>query len=227
MRSTAPTVRRLTARAGRRPRHRHDGGHPARSPACATPSPWDNRSVTAAKEIPRRLLVLGGGAVGAEMAQALRRLGAEEVTVVEAGDRLLAREEPFAGDEVQAAFEAEGITVAHRRQAGRRLRRRRRRHRARSTTAATIDRRRDPRGRRPPPDHRRHRPGDRRPGAGPLVEVDDQLRASGVAGGWLYAVGDCNGRALLTHMGKYQARLAGDVILGKDAPTGPPRRVPR
>jgi dihydrolipoamide dehydrogenase len=43
------------------------------------------------------------------------------------------------------------------------------------------------------------------------------LRATGVAGGWLYAVGDCNGRALLTHMGKYQARIAGDVILGKPA----------
>ena len=52
---------------------------------------------------------------------------------------------------------------------------------------------------------------------GRFVEVDDQLRAAGVPGGWLYAVGDCNGRALLTHMGKYQARIAADVILGKDA----------
>jgi len=47
------------------------------------------------------------------------------------------------------------------------------------------------------------------------VDVDDTLRAAGVDGGWLYAVGDCNGRALLTHVGKYQARIAGDVILGK------------
>jgi dihydrolipoamide dehydrogenase len=52
---------------------------------------------------------------------------------------------------------------------------------------------------------------------GRYITVDDQLRAVGVAGGWLYAVGDCNGRALLTHMGKYQARIAADVILGKDA----------
>jgi dihydrolipoamide dehydrogenase len=51
---------------------------------------------------------------------------------------------------------------------------------------------------------------------GRSVEVDDSLRAVGVDGGWLYAVGDCNGRALLTHVGKYQARIAGDVILGKD-----------
>jgi dihydrolipoamide dehydrogenase len=51
---------------------------------------------------------------------------------------------------------------------------------------------------------------------GEYVAVDDALRATGVDGGWLYAVGDVNGRALLTHMGKYQARIAGDVILGKD-----------
>jgi dihydrolipoamide dehydrogenase len=52
--------------------------------------------------------------------------------------------------------------------------------------------------------------------AGKYVDVDDHLRATGVPGGWLYAVGDCNGRALLTHMGKYQGRIAGDVILGKE-----------
>ncbi|MGH8902889.1 MAG: hypothetical protein ACRDYA_14765 [Egibacteraceae bacterium] len=46
--------------------------------------------------------------------------------------------------------------------------------------------------------------------------MDGQLRANGIDGGWLYAVGDCNGRALLTHMGKHQARLAGDAILGRD-----------
>ena len=66
-------------------------------PGLADIEPWDNRSATAAKEVPRRLVVLGGGAVGVEMAQAFRRLGSEEVTVVEGGPRLLAREEPFAG----------------------------------------------------------------------------------------------------------------------------------
>jgi dihydrolipoamide dehydrogenase len=50
---------------------------------------------------------------------------------------------------------------------------------------------------------------------GGFVDVDDQLRATGVPGGWLYAVGDVNGRALLTHQGKYQARLCADQILGK------------
>jgi dihydrolipoamide dehydrogenase len=52
---------------------------------------------------------------------------------------------------------------------------------------------------------------------GKPVAVDDRLRAVGVDGDWLYAVGDVNGRALLTHMGKYQARIAGDVIAGRDA----------
>jgi dihydrolipoamide dehydrogenase len=52
---------------------------------------------------------------------------------------------------------------------------------------------------------------------GRSVEVDDRLLATAVDGGWLYAVGDVNGRALLTHMGKYQARIAADVILGRDA----------
>ena len=80
-------------------------------PGLRESSPWDNRTVTSAKELPRRLLVLGGGAIGAEMAQAFKRLGCEHVVVLEGADRLLAREEPFAGEELRAAFEAEGITV--------------------------------------------------------------------------------------------------------------------
>src|SRR5215831_11559471 len=73
--------------------------------------PWDNRAITSAKELPRRLIVLGGGAVGVEMAQAFKRLGCEEVVVLEGARRLLAHEEPFVGEELRAAFEAEGITV--------------------------------------------------------------------------------------------------------------------
>ena len=80
-------------------------------PGLAEARPWDNRAATSTKEVPRRLLVLGGGAVGVEMAQAFKRLGSEEVVVLEGADRLLAREEPFAGEELRAAFEAEGITV--------------------------------------------------------------------------------------------------------------------
>src|SRR4051812_33310451 len=80
-------------------------------PGLAGVRPWDNRSATAARSIPRRLVVLGGGAIGVEMAQAFRRLGSDEVTVIEGSSRLLSREEPFAGDEVRAAFESEDIGV--------------------------------------------------------------------------------------------------------------------
>jgi pyruvate/2-oxoglutarate dehydrogenase complex dihydrolipoamide dehydrogenase (E3) component len=177
--------------------------------------PWDNRSATGSHHVPRRLLVLGGGAVGAELAQAYRRLGSEEVTVVEGGPRLLAREEPFAGEEVRAAFEAEGMTVLTE---------------VRATSAARngavtlgLD---DGRtlegdellvavGRRPKTEDLGVETVGLEPGK--PIEVDDRLRAVGVEGDWLYSVGDSNGRILLTHMGKYQARLAGDVILGKEA----------
>ena len=183
-------------------------------PGLAEAQPWDNRDATAVKALPRRLLVLGGGAIGVEMAQAYRRLGSEEVSVIEAAPRLLFREEPFAGDEVRSALEAEGVRVV---------------------VGAVIDRV-DRDGTDGPVVMSlagRSLVGDellvaagRRVMTGELgldtvglaagrhVEVDDQLRAVGVD--WLYAIGDCNGRAQLTHMGKYQARIAADVILGRD-----------
>jgi pyruvate/2-oxoglutarate dehydrogenase complex dihydrolipoamide dehydrogenase (E3) component len=179
--------------------------------------PWDNRDVTSAKELPRRLLVLGGGAIGAEMAQGYRRLGCETVTVVEGAERLLAREEPFAGQEVRAALEAEGITVL----TGVSMSAVRRHGNDGPVMAALAD------GWEIEADEILVAVG-RRPATGGLgletvglmpercVEVDDRLRGVGVGGGWLYAVGDCNGRALLTHTGKYQGRVAGDVIAGHD-----------
>lgn len=182
-------------------------------------APWDNRDITSAKELPRRLLVLGGGAICAEMAQAFKRLGCETVTIVEALDRLLANEEPFAGEELRAAFEAEGITVI----TGSRMTAARRDGSDGPVIATLED------GRKLTADEllvalgRRPSTGDvglDRVGlgdkAGRYVDVDDQLRVQGVDGDWLYAVGDCNGRALLTHMGKYQGRLCADVVLGKD-----------
>jgi pyruvate/2-oxoglutarate dehydrogenase complex dihydrolipoamide dehydrogenase (E3) component len=180
-------------------------------------SPWDNRSATSAKELPRRLLVLGGGAIGVELAQAFRRLGSEEVTVVEGQDRLLGREEAFAGEEVRAALESEGIAV----HTGSLLTRAERPRPDGPVTATLAD------GRAIETDEILVAVG-RRPATGDLgldavglepgryVEVDYQMRASRVADDWLYAVGDCNGRALLTHMGKYHGRVAADVILGRD-----------
>jgi dihydrolipoamide dehydrogenase len=187
-------------------------------PGLADVRPWDNRSITAAKQVPRRLLVLGGGAIGAEMAQAFKRLGSDEVTVVEGARRLLAREEPFAGDELAAAFGAEGITVI----TGVSMSAVRRSGTDGPVVGTLAD------GREIEADELLVAVG-RRPATGSLgldtvglepgrfVHVDDQLRATGVPGGWLYAIGDCNGRALLTHMGKYHARIASDVIAGRDA----------
>jgi serine phosphatase RsbU (regulator of sigma subunit)/thioredoxin reductase/anti-sigma regulatory factor (Ser/Thr protein kinase) len=80
-------------------------------PGLREAGPWDNQAATSAKELPGRLLVLGGGAVGVKMAQAFRRLGCDDVVVIEGAERLLTHEEPFAGEELRAAFEAEGITV--------------------------------------------------------------------------------------------------------------------
>jgi dihydrolipoamide dehydrogenase len=190
---------------------------------------WDNRDATAAKHVPRRLLVLGGGAIGVELGQAWRRLGADEVTIVESADRLLSMEEPFAGDDVRRGLEADGIVV----EIGVGLSAAGRESEQGPVTGTLAD------GREIEADEILVAVG-RRPNTSDLgvdtvglepgrpIEVDDQLRATAVDGGWLYAVGDVNGRALLTHMGKYQARIAADTILGKPAAAWADHRaVPR
>jgi pyruvate/2-oxoglutarate dehydrogenase complex dihydrolipoamide dehydrogenase (E3) component len=186
-------------------------------PGLREAGPWDNRTITSAKELPRRLLVLGGGAIGAEMAQAFKRLGCEDVVVLEGAERLLAREEPFAGEELRAAFEAEGITVV----TGVRMTAARRLGSGGPVVAEVAD------GREFTGDEILVAVG-RRPATagigletvglepGRTVPVDGQLRACGVPGGWLYAIGDCNGLAPLTHMGKYHGRIAAAVILGTE-----------
>jgi dihydrolipoamide dehydrogenase len=176
---------------------------------------WDNRDVTQATQIPRRLLVLGGGVVGVEMAQAYASLGADEVTIVETQDRLLANEEPEVGDHLAAALRDAGITV--------RL--------DAMVTAVTRDGADGPvtatladgseivadellvaTGRRVASDDLGLDTVDVAPSKGGFVAVDDHLRVPGHE--WLYVVGDANGRSLLTHQGKYQARLVGDAVAG-------------
>jgi pyruvate/2-oxoglutarate dehydrogenase complex dihydrolipoamide dehydrogenase (E3) component len=187
-------------------------------PGLAEARPWDNRGATSAHEVPGRLVVLGGGPVGCELAQAFRRLGSQEVTVVIRGGRLLSREEPFAGEEVRDAFEAEGIPVRTQTQVEAV-------HRDEDGGPVTVrlgngsgelvaDQVLVAAGRRP-------RTGDigldtvgLEPGA--PARVDRRMRVEGVGGDWLFAVGDCNGLAPFTHMGKYQGRLAGDAILGRE-----------
>ncbi|MBA2630002.1 MAG: NAD(P)/FAD-dependent oxidoreductase [Thermoleophilaceae bacterium] len=173
--------------------------------------PWTNREATTAKEVPARLAILGGGVVGVEMAQAWSTLGSQ-VTLIEAADRLLAREEPFAGDQVEESLREHGVDV-------------------RIGVAATAVRASGGQvqveldvggpvraeqllvavGRRPATDEIGLETVELEPGE--AIEVDDHMRASD----WLYAIGDANGRVLLTHMGKYQARVAAENILGREA----------
>jgi len=177
--------------------------------------PWTNREATTAKTVPARLAVLGGGVAGVELAQAWRTLGAQ-LTILERSDRLLDREEPFASEQVADACRALGIDV--------RLDAAVKSVRAEGDEVVVeLDDEAPVRadellvsaGRRP----RTEGIGVESVGleAGESIEVDDQMRATAVAGDWLFAVGDVNGRVLLTHMGKYQARAAADTILGKDA----------
>lgn len=184
-------------------------------PGLAETRPWTSREATSAKRAPRRLAILGGGVVACEMATAWKQLGTEEVTVIVRGARLIPQCESFAGEWLRSAFEQRGITVLT------------------DTTVRQVERRQDgvtgivlSSGRTVSADEvllatgRQARTGDLgletvglRPGS--WLEVDDSMRVKGVTGGWLYAAGDVNHRALLTHMGKYQARVCGDVIAAR------------
>ena len=166
--------------------------------------------------MPRRLAVIGGGVVACEMAHAIRGLGADEVTMLVRGSGLLERMEPFAGELVTAGLETAGITVRMR------------------TGVSKVSRQGDDgpvtltlsggetveadellvaTGRTLNTDDIGLDVVGLEPGK--PVAVDDSLRAEGVEGGWLYAVGDANGRNLLTHMGKYQGRVCADVIVAR------------
>ena len=174
--------------------------------------PWTNREITTAKSAPARLAILGGGVVGVEMAQAWRTLGSQ-VTLIEAVDRLIAREEPFASDQVEESWRELGVDVRVGQKAT---------AVSRDGAEVTVELEHGPAvladeivvaiGRRPHTGDLGLESVGLEPGK--RIEVDDSMRA---AGDWLYAIGDVNGRALLTHMGKYQARVAADVILGKPA----------
>lgn len=183
-------------------------------PGLADAQPWTSREVTSMKAVPRRLVVLGGGVVSVEMAQAVKGLGAEQVVLLVRGTRLLERMEPYAGELVADGLRETGVEIRYgasaasvRRDSG-------------GVTVVLED------GGEVTADEllvavgRRPRTGDLgldtvglEPGSS--VEVDDSMRVPG--SDWLYAAGDVNGRALLTHMGKYQARVCGDVIVARAA----------
>lgn len=181
-------------------------------PGLREARPWTNIEATTAQDVPGRLLILGGGVVGVEMAQAWVSLGSS-VTLVHRGDRLLEREEPFAGEQVREALAEAGVDV--RLETSATAVERGPVYRVQLDDGSTVeaDRLLAAFGRRPRTDDIGLETVGVEPGG--VLHVDDTLRVAGHD--WLYAIGDVNGRALLTHMGKYQGRLAADLIQGKEA----------
>jgi dihydrolipoamide dehydrogenase len=153
--------------------------------------------------------------VACELAQAFRSLGSQEVTILDRGARLLERFEPLVGEKIAGVFGDLGISV-------------------RTSVNVTRVQRQAPNapvqvwfdggwieadeilvatGRVPSTQHIGLETVSLKPGD--WLEVDDTCRVKSVASGWLYAVGDVNHRALLTHIGKYEARACGDAIAAR------------
>jgi dihydrolipoamide dehydrogenase len=192
-------------------------------PGLADARPWTNREITTAKTVPQRLVMLGGGVVGVEMAQAWQRLGSR-VTLVEPGDRVLSREEEFASEQVREALERDGVQILCGTKAARVTRNGSVTVELEGGGTVEADELVVAAGRQPNSDGLGL--GELGFEEGRTVPADDQCRTTV---DWLFAIGDVNGKALLTHMGKYQGRIAADVILGKDArlrgEDAPPPRV--
>jgi pyruvate/2-oxoglutarate dehydrogenase complex dihydrolipoamide dehydrogenase (E3) component len=183
---------------------------------------WTNREATEFKELPESLVVLGGGPVGVELAQAFRRFGSE-VTLVEGDSHLLPREPEAVGDAVASALSEDGIALRlgeHAASAAREDGR----------FVLRFDRGEDATGERLlVATGRRARVEDIgldklgiEPGKGG-IEVDDVLRA----GDGVWAIGDVTGIAPFTHVGKYQARVCARAMLGDEDARADYRAVPR
>lgn len=177
---------------------------------------WNNRDATTSKRVPESMIVLGGGPVGSELAQAWSTLGSS-VTLVEGEGRLLPREEPFAGEQVSASLgDSYGIDVRTGVLA----------ERVSPAGAGVLVELNDGSraeaeellvaiGRVPRTKEIGLDSAGVEPGEHGFLQTDERLRVGGRE--WLYAVGDVNGRALFTHMGKYQAWVAAENVLGREA----------
>jgi len=195
-------------------------------PGLREAKPWTSRDVTNLREVPRRIAVIGGGVVACESTTWLKGLGAQEVTVIEPGPGLLARQEPFAGELLSAEFKRLGVRVllgtavdavqratAADTEVGRA-------HGGPATVTAgsssfEVDEVVVAAGRTPTSaEIGLERLGIDLSESHGYITTDDQMAVFG-GDDWLYAVGDVCGRALLTHMGKYQGRIAGDVIAAR------------
>jgi dihydrolipoamide dehydrogenase len=174
---------------------------------------WNNRDATTAKRVPESMIVLGGGPVGSELSQAWASLGTQ-VTLVEGGPRLLSREEPFAGEEVAASLRenfdvdvrtesmveriaAAGSGVVAELEGGDTI--------AAAEILVAV-------GRAPHTRELDLTAAEIETDKHGFLATDDRMRVGGRE--WLYAIGDASGRALFTHMGKYQAWIAAENLLG-------------
>lgn len=184
-------------------------------PGLAESNPWTNREVFKIREVPASLIVLGGGAIGLELAQAFSRFGSK-VTVVEALDRILAPEEPESSELLTTVLRAEGIEI----RTGQAASSVSRNGLVTVTLADGSEIRADEilvaAGRTP---------NVRGIGldtigldetARPSFTVDQRMRVNGVDGVW--AVGDIAGKGAFTHMAVYQAAIAFDDITGAASP---------
>ncbi|HUQ61161.1 NAD(P)/FAD-dependent oxidoreductase [Lentzea sp.] len=181
-------------------------------------APWTSRETVAAKEVPGRLAIIGGGVVASEMATAFASLGASVEML--ARDGVLHLQEPFAGELVTEALRAAGVSVRVGAEAASVRRDDDGTVRITLTSGERIeaDELLVAIGRTPNTEDIGLDAVGLKPGA--WLAVDDTLRVVGedgtpVADGRLYAVGDVNRRVLLTHQGKYQARAVGDVIVAR------------
>jgi pyruvate/2-oxoglutarate dehydrogenase complex dihydrolipoamide dehydrogenase (E3) component len=188
---------------------------------------WTNHEALEAKEAPQSLLVLGGGSIGVELAQAYSRFGTQ-VTVVEAGPRLLAREEPESGALVAEVFAREGITVVEG------LGAERAGYDGRTFTLDLSDGRAVQgeqllvaTGRRP----RVHGLGLELVGldADKPLDVDEHQRVQGTTGGGvpLLAIGDVAGKGAFTHVAMYHSPIAERTIMGDAGPGAEYSALPR
>ena len=183
---------------------------------------WTNREAIETEQVPESLIVLGGGAIGSELAQVFARFGAR-VAVVEALPRLLPAEEPEAGDLLGKVFTREGITV----RAGTRAERVHRDGQQFSLTLAsgevlTGQRLLVATGRRA----RLAALGVAAYGldeTAPAIATDERMHAAD----GLWAIGDITGKGAFTHVSMYQAAIAARDILGESGPPASYRAVPR
>ena len=181
-------------------------------PGVADANPWTNRKATDSSVVPKRLAVVGGGGVAVEMATAWHGLGSH-VTLLARTAELLPRMESFVGEFVARGLTESGVDV----RTGVNVTELKR-HGANEPVTVTLDTGEEltvdeilfATGRTPNTVDIGLETVGLTPGA--WLDVDDTCVVHGAGGGWLYALGDANHRALLTHQGKYQARIAGNAI---------------